>query len=105
MTNIDNFFADVEAEEPKTITINGEVYTLPAKLPAKVMLRFGRKTKDSDAALEAYEDFLRSMFGAEQLEKLLDTNITFEGLSKVVTAIINFYVDGSKESPNARRGK
>lgn len=103
----DSFVEETE-ETPKGFEFKGEQYILPAKLPAKTMLRGMREQKKADneqdetrANVAQYEEFYTDLLGEEQYKRLLDTNISLQGLNKLFTIILSLYTETDEADPKA----
>jgi len=95
--DFDQFWAETmpeEAERPK-IVVFGETITLPAVLPARVMLKALRYQEAEDRTrlqqIEEYVNDLKLFVGAETVERWLDRGIETTQIIQIYTHIIEFY--------------
>lgn len=102
-------FADesgLTEEVNKGFNYAGENYDLPVTLPAAAVLRLMRKIKTNE--LGAIDDFLTSILGEEQYERLLDSGIALERLALLVGKITEMYAPQTAQvttNPKVARGK
>lgn len=90
----DAFTKETEAVRRNGFQIKDERFTLPADLPAKLVLRALRLSKgdvSQDQVLAFFDEFFTLMLGADGYDRLLDTGISFEGLQKLIAWIIEQY--------------
>lgn len=110
MTDSNRFrdFDAWEAErkgEPLRYKIRGQEFTLPATLPAIIPIRAMRLKAAFGTEAEVPQsdmlDLALSLFGEEQLDRLLATGIDMDALAEIIQWAIGVYT-GETADPNAQ---
>jgi len=86
--DFDQFFK--EADEKKgsvTLTLYGEVWTLPNKIPAKILLETYKAYKDGIKNIPEGQqiEMAISVLGEENVEAWIDRDISIEQLTEIMT--------------------
>lgn len=105
--DLNSFLQEVDNEtEQKGFEYAGEKFVLPRELPAKIVLRYFNKNIEglsNEKQLEFVNDFLTSVFGVTDYDRLLDTGIGITKLMVLVQWVISQYQpqDKANEKENA----
>ena len=98
--------------EPITFKIRGKTYILPANLPAVIPIRAMRLQKQygSEANVPQGEmmDIALSLFGDEQLERLLGSGVDVDALAEIVGWAMEVYTGnppGEATAPETAPGQ
>lgn len=115
--DFDAFWAEAmpQEEERHQIKVFGETITLPAVLPARIMLKALRYQEDSDRSMveqiEEYVADLKLFVGADRVERWLDKGIETTQIIQIYTHIIGLYTpkvdddDEGNETPPKTGGE
>ena len=89
-----DFDAAVDEVEEITFKVAGRVYTLPGKVPARVVLKFFRrqsgKVSVSNMA-DMVEDWLKALVGSENFETMLDDGVDLDTLVELTVWLLDAY--------------
>lgn len=103
-TNFDAFLDEVDSNESpeKGFALGEEQFTLPAVLPAKLILKMSRLGDSPQDAVRGMDLALQTLLGDEQYERILDLVPDGEKLVILAGKIMGLYQE-NKPSPNARK--
>lgn len=92
-----------ETDRPQ-IKVFGEEITLPAVLPARIMLKALRYQEDPDRSMveqiEEYVADLKLFVGADRVERWLDKGIETTQIIQIYTHIIGLYTPEAEDADN-----
>jgi len=92
-------------QEPLRFRFHGQEFDLPPSLPAIIPIRAMRLQKqvgaDGDVPEGELMELALSLFGEEQLERLLETGVGMDTLGEIVQWAVAEYGAGAAEQGNA----
>lgn len=99
-TNFDAFLDEVDSSESpeKGFALGEEQFTLPAVLPAKLMLKLSRLGNSNQEQLRGMDLVLQSLLGDEQYDRLLDLVPDMQKLMVLAGKIIGLYTAGEGDN-------
>lgn len=106
-TEFNAFIAEAERIAPRGFQIGDKQFTLPAELPAKIILksmRLAGKEVEQEQVLNFFDEFFTTMLGSEQYERLLDTGIGFTALQKLIEWTIAQYQPAEAKKSTRKNG-
>lgn len=97
--NFDDFYKD-QQQTLLVFTIFGSKYTMPASMPAKLMIEILRGQKESDLDPAVILDICESLFGNDQLNDMVKKGLTINQMEDIIEWAASEY--GQKEGTETK---
>lgn len=99
--DFDRFWQETQPKEDELprVRVFGEEVTLPASIPAIVVIRYLRQSVDEDETIggDTLVQVADALFGRETLDRWLSKGLTITQLGDLVSRTLNLYMGGEDE--------
>lgn len=101
LLDFDQFWAETQPEDAELprVRVFGEEVTLPASIPAIIVIRYLRQGVDEDEPIggDTLVQVADALFGRETLDRWLNRGLTITQLGDLVSRTLNLYMGGGDE--------